>query len=158
MIAGQSPKMQWQPNADGVKRTIDEALAIAAQYVAIPDDVEFFEDIEGDLDETITARGPAVTKYPGQDVRWSDLVHEQTFVVPFLIRSDILESDEAIIAVIAHEMYELERLREIFAAEGRMFLEHFYGHTRPGNPGNLHDEAWDFADSVIEQYRKEGKP
>jgi hypothetical protein len=104
------------------------------------------------------ARGPAVTKEPGADVSWSDLVHQQTFKVPFWIRSDILESDEAIIAVIAHEIFELERLREIFAEEGRMFLEHFHGHTRPGNPGNLHDEAWDFADTLVERYRKEGKP
>jgi len=43
MIAGQSPKMQWRPNADGVKRTIEEAMAIAGQYVAIPDDAIFIE-------------------------------------------------------------------------------------------------------------------
>lgn len=26
--------------------------------------------------------------------------------------------------------------------------------TCPGNPGNLHDQAWDFADGLVEQMRK----
>src|SRR5487761_1233470 len=26
--------------------------------------------------------------------------------------------------------------------------------TRPGNPGNLHDQAWQFADGLVEQMRK----
>ena len=35
--------------------------------------------------------------------------------IPFLIRKDMMESDEAIVAVIGHEMYELEEIRKAFA-------------------------------------------
>jgi hypothetical protein len=37
-------------------------------------------------------------------------------------------------------------------------IEEFIAHTCPGNPGNLHDQAWDLADEMVERMRKEGKP
>jgi hypothetical protein len=73
--------------------------------------------------------------------------------VPFLIRQDILRSAEAIVAVVAHELYELEALRTILK-EGRTTIEDFIDLTRPDNPGNLHDEAWDHADELVERMRK----
>jgi hypothetical protein len=79
MLAGQSPKIKWQLNPHGTKRTIDEAMAIARQWgVNIPDDVEFFEDEEGELPPNTTARGPKVTKLAGSVVFWSDLVNSLT--------------------------------------------------------------------------------
>ena len=106
----------------------------------------FFSSVNsGDLGVDITARGPQVTKPAGAIVFWSDLVHDMTGKVPFRIRPDILESDEAIVAVFAHEMYELEKLRPILQ-EGETSIEQFVEHTRAGNPGNYHDEAWEVAD------------
>src|SRR6266404_6344668 len=114
MIAGQSPRLKWQENADGQKRTIEETKEIARRFgVSIPDDVEFFEDEENDLSEDMTARGPKVTKLAGSMVYWSDLVNTLTGKVPFLVRPDILMSDEAIVGVFGHEMFELEALRGI---------------------------------------------
>src|SRR5437667_3284782 len=112
MIAGQRPRMDWRPNQDGQARTIDQAVAIAkANGVRIPDDVAFFVADEGDLGADTTARGPRIDKLAGSIVLWSDLVHDRTGKVPFRIRPDILKSDEAIVAVFGHEMYELEKLR-----------------------------------------------
>jgi hypothetical protein len=114
MIAGQSPRVQWRPNSDGVKRTVQEAMEIARVHgVSIPEDVDFFEDEDGELPDDMTARGPMVTKLAGSLVNWSDLVNGLTGKVPFLVRSDILKSDEAIVAVFGHEMYELEALRDM---------------------------------------------
>lgn len=138
MVSGQSPKLEWRVNPDGRSRTIEEAVLVAETFgVEIPDDVDFFVDDYGDLDTSTTARGPRVTKPAGSIVYWKDLVHDKTGRVPFLIRPDILASDEAIVAVFAHEMYELGKLRPILQ-EGKTSIEAYIAHTCTGNPGNLH--------------------
>src|SRR6266446_9490606 len=110
--------MRWQPNSEGQTRTIEEAIGIAKRCgVQVPDDVAFFVDEFGELGEASTARGPRVDKPAGAIVYWSDLVHDKTGKVPFRIWSGILNSDEAIVAVFAHEMHELEHLRG-FLQEG----------------------------------------
>ncbi len=153
MISGQSPGHQWQRNAGGETRTIEEAIAIAKRFgVKIPADVDFFVDEWGELGGDITARGPQVTKPAGALVSWSDLVHDLTGKVPFRIRPDILESDDAIVAVFAHEMFELEKLRPLLQ-EGATSIDQFIEHTRPGNPGNYHDAAWEAADVLVERMR-----
>src|SRR5437764_82504 len=112
MIAGQFPSREWPANPERQARSIEEAVAIAKRFgVQIPDDVAFVVDEYGDLGADTTARGPRVTKPAGATVHGTDLVHDKTGKVPFRIRPDILQSDEAIIAVFAHEMYELEKLR-----------------------------------------------
>lgn len=155
VIAGQSPRYQWRRNTPRAVRTIEQAIAIARSHgVNIPEDVAFFCDEEGDLlDADTTARGPRVAKFEGETVRWSDLLNVAG-KVPFVIRPDILESDEAIVAVIAHEMYELEALRPILIA-GESRIETFVNLTCPGNPGNLHDQAWDEADGLVARMRGE---
>jgi hypothetical protein len=50
-----------------------------------------------------------------RDVGWSWFFYTTTGKIPFLIRKDIMASDEAIVAVIGHEMFELAMLRSIFA-------------------------------------------
>jgi hypothetical protein len=155
MLTGQSPRLQWKENPHREKRSIDQAKEIARKHgVSVPNDVDFFEDEEGELPQNMTARGPRVTKPSGSIVRWSDLVNSLTGKVPFLVRSEILTSDEAIVAVFAHEMFELEALRGILR-EGKTPIEHFIGLTMPDNPSNLHDQAWDYADELVERMRKE---
>jgi hypothetical protein len=119
--------------------------------------VEFFEDEFDELHEHFTACGPRVVKPTGSIVYWTDLVHDRTGKVPFRIWPGVLTSDEAIVAVMAHEVFELEMLRPILE-EGATMIEDFIAHTQPGNPGNLHDKAWDRADALVERMRKEGKP
>lgn len=57
--------------------------------------------------------------------------------VPFILRGDILQSDEAIVAVMAHEMHELRELTP-WLREGRLTIDEFGSLTSPTNPGNLH--------------------
>src|SRR5207245_1591695 len=104
----------------------------------------------------MTARGPRVTKLAGAIVYWSDMVNSLTGKVPFLVRPDVLKSDDAIVAVFGHEMYELAALRSVLM-EGKTTIEHFGGLTCADNPGNLHDEAWDYADDLVERMRKGDK-
>jgi hypothetical protein len=158
MIAGQSPSIEWRPNLRGEIRTLEEAVGIAERHgVIIPSDVAFFVDELNELDENRTACGPRVDKAAGSTVYWTDLIHKKTGKVPFRLWAGILGSDEAIVAVFAHELFELEQLRPLLE-EGKTTIEDFIAHTRPGNPKNLHDQAWAHADRLIERIRKENEP
>jgi hypothetical protein len=153
MITGQSPKITWRPNAGGQLRTIEEAVTIARKHgVQIPGDVEFFVDELELLGANVTARGPRVGKHAGEIVVWSDLlnIHGK---VPFLIHPDVLNSDEAIVAVFAHEMHELGLLRPLLKAGG-ISIEECHAYTSPYNPGNYHDAAWEVADDLVERMRR----
>lgn len=57
-------------------------------------------------------------------------------------------------AVIAHEMHELNSLRRLFEeAGGQMRAGRLANLIREGVPGNLHDQAWDVADQLVTQMR-----
>jgi hypothetical protein len=156
MISGQFPTREWRDNSNGQVRTIEEAILIAEKFgVHIPDDVAFFVDEEGELSRETTAQGPRVDKRPGEKVYWSDLVHDKTGKVPFRLWPGILRSDEAIVAVIAHELHELESLRP-FLQEGSLTIDDLISLTEPGKPGNLHDQAWDLADRMVDLMRGSG--
>jgi hypothetical protein len=152
MIAGRAPRFQWRRNSDGVSRTINEACEIARQWsVTIPDYVSLSVDEYGYCDENTTAKTTTFSEPDGTVVDWSWLFHKKTHKIPFLIRKDILYSDEAIVAIIGHEMYELERLRESFGAGAP--IEHWEAETSPNNPGNFHSKAWDYADELVARMR-----
>jgi hypothetical protein len=70
-----------------------------------------------------------------------------------------LTSDEAIVAVFEHEMYELSLIREVFiqSLNGSMDGADYGIQTSEGFPGNFHDLAWDEADKVVRQMRRRGK-
>jgi len=153
MVAGQSPKRQWRDNPDGQIRTIEEAVEIAKRNgVVIPEDIAFYVDELGDLDEDLTARAPRVDKPSGDPVYWSDLVHDITHKVPIRIWAGLLKSDEAIVAVLAHEMHEIHSLRPLLE-EGRTSIDDFLMLTEPGRPGNVHDEAWEVGDRMVDRMR-----
>ena len=156
MISGQFPTREWRDNSDGRARTIEEALAIArVSGVHIPDDVAFFVDELGEVSSEVTARGPRVDKLAGQKIYWSDLVNDKTGKVPFRIWPGVLRSDEAIVAVISHELYELEKLRP-FLQQGSLSIDDYIAHTEPGRAGDYHDEAWDIADKMVDRMREAG--
>lgn len=153
-MLGHLPKMTWRPNSAGGVRSISEALEIArAHGVVIPEYVEFYLDEWALLDEHTTARGPKITKAAGEIVAWEDMLN-RFGKVPFIIRRDIMQSDEAIVAVIGHEMHELQRLTPLLK-EGRLTIEEFGAHTSPTNPDNFHYEAWDIADNLVEAMRRQ---
>jgi hypothetical protein len=117
----------------------------------------FHPDKYGYIDDPNTfARSPKITKRPDSIVYWSDLVHGPTGKVPFLVQQGVFWSDEAIVAVFAHEIHELEYLRPLLQGRG-ISTQDFIGHTCSGNPGNIHDEAWDVADRLVDRMRGDGK-
>ena len=158
MLAGRYPTRHWEDNPDGQIRTIVEAIEIARKNgVVIPDDVEFHVDESGELDGDLTARGPRVDKPTGERVYWRDLVHDKTQKVPFRVWPGILKSDEAIVAVFSHEMHEILALRPHLES-GELSIDDFIRHTEPGRSGNLHDEAWDVADRLVDVMRGVSRP
>jgi hypothetical protein len=141
-------------------------VAIAKKHgVAIPADVVFFQSEPGDLEgawEDLftdrgmeTARGPVVFEHPDGYVYWQD--HYNRFgKIPFLVHPDVLSSDEAIVAVFQHEMFELSRLREVFlsSAECQMTATDYGLQVATNRPGNFHDQAWEAADEIVLQMRR----
>jgi hypothetical protein len=79
--------------------------------------------------------------------------------IPFRVHSDVLTSDEAIVAVFRHEMYELSLIMEVFTQSANESMDGAdYGiQTSAGFPGNFHDLAWDEADKAVRQMRRRGK-
>jgi hypothetical protein len=72
--------------------------------------------------------------------------------IPFLIRQDTMTSDEAIVAVIGHELYELEEMRKVFGENGAP-IEHWLAEAHADNEGNFHWRAWDYADELVARMR-----
>jgi hypothetical protein len=153
MLEGRGLRYEWRPNADGQTRSIEEACAIARRWgVAIPDYVAFFVDKYGWLDAETTAKTTTFKEPAGTIIHWSSLFHKDTGKIPFLIRRDILSSDEAIVAVIGHEMYELEEMRKAFQGQGAP-IEEWLAEAHPDNEGNFHCQAWDYADTLVARMR-----
>jgi hypothetical protein len=94
-----------------------------------------------------------VTKAAGGSVAWSDFLHDLTGQVPFIVRRDIMNSDEAIVAVFTHELFELESLRRLLARGQTTTIEKAIACCAPDNPGNFHDEAWAAADAAVRRMR-----
>jgi len=153
MIGGRAPKYKWRPNHDGKTKSIEEAYQIARRWgVVIPDYVSFAIDKYGWLDEDTTAKTTTFKEPAGTMIYWSSLFHKKTGKIPFLIRKDIMRSDEAIVAVIGHEMYELEEMRKAFGETGAP-IESWQAEAHADNEGNLHWQAWDYADELVARMR-----
>ena len=153
MIGGREPKYDWRSNPDGKTRTIEEACQIARHWgVVIPDYVFFAIDKYGWLDADTTAKTTTFKEPAGTMIYWSSLFHKHTRKIPFLIRRDIMRSDEAIVAVIGHEIYELEEMRKAFEENGAP-IEHWLAEAHPDNEGNFHCQAWDYADELVARMR-----
>ncbi len=75
--------------------------------------------------------------------------------MPILIRPDILESDEAIATIFAHEFYEIEGLRKIVQRRGWISIEQSIADHAWDDPGHLHDQGWDIADAPVRRMRGE---
>jgi hypothetical protein len=161
-----APNVKWKRNPGGLKRTIKEAEAIARENgVQIPNGVVFFEAEPGELKGTLrglaagekmeTALGPGVVEHPDGYVYWQD--HFNVLgVIPFQIHPEVLTRDEAIVAVIEHEMSELSQLREVFLScrERRMDATDYGRQVADDRLGNFHYQAWDDADKAVLRMRK----
>ena len=60
-----------------------------------------------------------------------------------------MNSDEAIIATLQHESYELEALQDVMQSKGMITQRELASLIDPNYGGELHNEAWDVADELI---------
>jgi hypothetical protein len=155
MIGGRAPKYRWRSNPGGETRSIEQACDIARHWgIEVPDYVSFAIDKYGWLDDNTTAKTTTFVEPAGTIIYWSSLFHEHTRKIPFLIRKDVLQSDEAIVAVFGHELFELEKMRKAFGKNGAP-IEHWQAEAHPNNEGNFHWQAWEYADELVARMRGE---
>lgn len=145
---GRSPHLEWRLNADGQVRTMSEAVEIArVNGVNIPGDV-VFEGVDHLPPEETASYG--VWKNDKPWARWESIYHRGKIIVSF--NNQLLNSDEAITAIVAHEVHEIESLRGLFAERhGMMPYQQLWALISPN--GNLHMQAWDEADRIVEGLR-----
>ena len=151
----QKPKTYpWTKNTDGVVRTAADVKRIALEHgVEIPEDIQIFA-VQGKwLPPDSFAQYMGRDFLPGQRVSWNQFYNRYDNIA-VKVSKDILDSDEAIVAVMAHEMHELNRLRKIFAEHETLPAEELGRLINPGHKGNLHDEAWEVADNLVAKMRK----
>ena len=151
----QSPKSKpWKVNDRG-PRTVDEAIELAKHWgIEIPSDIAVVVDEwEFIVEPNVDARYFRWKGLPTAIINWSEL-YASSGKIPVLLKPAVLWSDEAIVAVISHELYELNALRHLFAASGgQMRAERLRDLIHVGIPRNLHDQAWDVADQLVERMR-----
>jgi AraC-like DNA-binding protein len=153
-----TPRLTWLPNPGGEVRTIEQAVEIARRNgVHIPDDIRFVPV------SASSVPGGAYADYGQLGRMWSadQMVTWEQFYnrfeqIPVRISSDVLRSDEAIVAIMGHEMHELNTLRELFDANGGvMRASELYSHITPlRGVRNIHYRAWDVADELVERMRQ----
>ncbi|WP_437485670.1 hypothetical protein WME75_01520 [Sorangium sp. So ce1014] len=151
--AAQSPRTQpWKP-AHGGPRTLDEAIQIARRNsITISEDVFFV--VADDLVPPDAYALWCVVQAHGS-MRWENFYARGR--IPVKIRQAVLESDEAIVAVFAHETYEIEGLRKLFEHREAIPGAEIIRLIRTGIRGNLHDQAWDYADLLVAALREEAR-
>jgi hypothetical protein len=146
--------MPWRPNADGAVRTIDEAVELARKWgVEIPEDIKVMAVNPKFLPRNALAQYFDQSFRAGERMSWERFFNAYEEVAVKLSR-DILSSDEAIVAVIAHEMHELSGLRALFEKRPTISGEEIARLINPGHKGNLHDQAWDVADALVARMRR----
>lgn len=162
-VAGyaQHPKLYpWLKNPDGAVRSVDEALEIArAHGVEIPDDI-LVRKVKGKMlpDNTYALYFARRGKDAKQMIRWDEFLDKDLDELVVRVSDSVFESDEAIVAVMAHEMHELNELRRIFEESGgAISMQRLHNLINPGIAKNLHDQAWDVADKLVLAMRKGAK-
>ena len=145
---------RMEGQSGGQIRPIEEAVEIARSYgVVIPDDVEFHVDEAGELHKDLTARVPRVDKPSGERVYWSDLVHDLTNKGPI---QGLAWHTEERRSHRGRARARDARAPDLAPAARRVTaisIDDLILHTEPGRPGNLHGQAWDVADRMVDQMR-----
>ncbi len=81
---------------------------------------------------------------PTAMLSWRHLAPDGTVVVR--LHPSVLESDEKIVGVLQHEIWELSQLRARVEAKGSLDAESIARLVEPTSATNLHGQAWDVAD------------
>lgn len=153
LAAAQNPRTSpWRPNAHGPRSPID-ALSMAADCGIL-----FPEDVQLVVCPTLPPNAFAAYLLPvavREHTRWSWRHFLNRFEnIVIRLRETVLESDEAIAAVLTHEAYELNALHAKLPPPYSIAAAELYQDICPGIPGNLHCQAWDAADRKIDQCRQ----
>ena len=145
----------WKPNQEG-RRSVEDAVRLAKAWgVVVEDDVRVVASARGD--EYLDSLGADVDAgYAGfrsdRSYTWDELLIAGKMVVK--LRSTVLDSDEGILEILAHEMHEINSLREMFDQRDRIPGGELILLTEVGRPGNLHDEAWDVGARLLRRFRE----
>ena len=149
-------------NSNGVVRTRDEAISLARSHgIEIPDDINIQFVSNWKRADANAEYFDVGSRYnPDEWIEWDDfMAHRGEFAgtVPVRINQDVLNSDEAILANISHEMHELNALKTLFDQRGALRAKEIARlvntRDRGGVSGNLHEQAWDISDSLILKIR-----
>jgi hypothetical protein len=153
----QGPRLKWTKNPNGTVRSTSEAIEIARQHgVEIPDDL-LLKKLSGKYlpDNTYARYFRMDGKDPTKMISWDDFYDKELDELLVHIEESVFHSDEAIVAIFAHEMHEINNLRLLFEGSGgSMTVRRLHYLISPGIKGNLHDQAWDVADAAVTQMRK----
>ena len=107
---------------------------------------------------TNLSNAPLATRsqqFAGQRITWNDFYRNVHGKLIIRMRPELLKSDEAFVANLAHELHEIEGLRHLFEESGgSMTLERLHRLIGEGTKGNLHDQAWDVADAAVIRLRE----
>ncbi len=145
----------YAPNAGGVTRSPSEAVAIARKHgVEVPEWVRVVPDASvppGRFAEYRLGGKEAVS--PNEQMSWKRLAPTGTVTVR--VHPSVFHSDEAVVGVLAHESYELTRLRRLIEARGAMPAGEVQRCIDPRLDANLHGQAWDIADLQVMAMRAE---
>jgi hypothetical protein len=138
-------------------RSLDEAVEIArAHGVEIPDDI-LLKKVKGKM-----LPDNAYAQYFGRRgtdskkmIRWEEFYDKDLDELVVRVSDSVFQSDEAIVAVLSHEMHELNELRRIFEESGgAISMQRLHNLINPGIARNLHDQAWEVADKLVLAMRK----
>lgn len=150
----------WVKNPDGMVRSVDQALEIARVHgIEIPDDI-LLRKVKGKMlpDNTYALYFQRHGRDPKKLVRWEEFYDKHLDELVVRIDEMVFHSDEAIVAILSHEMHELNELRRIFEeAGGAINMQKLYNLINPGIARNLHDQAWDVADQLVMKMRTGAK-
>jgi hypothetical protein len=171
--AAHSRISRYRANSGEVaERSVDALLAWAkSQGLLMPD---FVRVIPVDSDYQLTKNGrPVDAKYfEARDVPENGYIYWDEPSQPYRtvydramnavvvnVAYEVLQNDERFLHVLAHEIFEIAKLKKIFdECSGAMLVSRFYELTEPlSTAKNLHWDAWEEADGFIEHYRGETK-
>jgi hypothetical protein len=137
----------FAPNAGGVSRSAEEAIAIARKEgVHVPEWVKIVSDpsVPGDRFADYTLVRPGDLAAERGRVTWRAISRGEVIVVR--VHPSVLKSDEAIAAVLEHECFELTRLKRTLETRGAVSPAELQRMISADVPNNLHHQAWEMGD------------